>query len=105
MARRLKELVAVWLTRLYYRSPSEEAIPVSSSDPPSEEAIMGDASSEENVFSQKCVLCEVKASCCIHMGLPLCFDDRSAVRAWKRGRPAAEAVSYTHLTLPTILRV
>ena len=45
---------------------------------------MGDASSEENVLGQKCVLCEVKASCCNYMGLPLCFDDRSAVRAWKR---------------------
>ena len=51
---------------------------------------MGDASSEENVLGQKCVLCEVKVSCCNYMGLPLCFDDRSAVRAWKRGRPVAE---------------
>ena len=52
--------------------------------------MMGDASSDENVLGQKCVLCEVKASCCYYMGLPLCFDDKSAVRSWRRGRPVAE---------------
>ena len=51
---------------------------------------MGDASSDENVLGQKCVLCEVKASCCNYMGLPLCLEDRSAVRAWRRGRPVAD---------------
>ena len=52
--------------------------------------MMGDPSSDENVLGQKCVLCEVKGSCCHYIGLPLCVEDRSALRAWKRGRPVAD---------------
>ena len=42
--------------------------------------------SEDNVFLQKCVLCEDKGSCCVYLGLPLCTEDRTALRAWKRGQ-------------------
>ena len=53
---------------------------------------MGDDSSDENVLLEKCALCVVKGSCCHYIGLPLCSDDRSALSAFKRVRPAAAVV-------------